>query len=105
MTDESSQPAPAAPSSTPRRRRARRVGVVSSDQRNQTIAVTVSFNVQQPKYGKYLRRKTVLHAHDAGNSAKVGDTVEIQECRPISKSKHWRLLRVLRSPAGGQETA
>lgn len=105
MTDEFSQRAPAAPSSTPRKRRARRVGVVSSEQRDQTIAVTVSYNVKQPKYGKYLRRKTVLHVHDAGNSAKIGDTVEIQECRPISKSKHWRLLRVVRSQSGGRVTA
>jgi len=79
------------------------VGVVSSDVRDKTIRVTVAYQVQHPKYGKYLARRTVLHAHDEKNEAHVGDTVEIVECRPISKTKHWRLVNILkRAPEGGR---
>ena len=70
-------------------------GVVQSDARDKTIKVVVSFLVKHPKYGKYIRRRTTLHAHDPQNEARVGDTVEVMECRPISKQKSWRLLRVL----------
>jgi small subunit ribosomal protein S17 len=56
--------------------------------------------VRHPKYGKLLRRKTVLHAHDEKNEAKVGDRVEIVECRPISKTKSWRLSRLISQDAG-----
>ena len=47
------------------------------------------------KYGKYLKRRTVLHAHDEKNEAKEGDTVEVAECRPLSKTKHHRLVRIV----------
>ena len=70
-------------------------GVVQSDVRNKTIKVVVGFLVKHPKYGKYLRRRTTLHAHDPQNEARVGDTVEVMECRPVSKQKSWRLVRVL----------
>ena len=70
-------------------------GVVQSDVRDKTIKVVVSFLVKHPKYGKYLRRRTTLHAHDPQNEARVGDTVEVMECRPMSKQKSWRLVRVL----------
>ena len=70
-------------------------GVVQSDVRDKTIKVVVSFLVKHPKYGKYVRRRTTLHAHDPQNEARVGDTVEVMECRPISKQKSWRLVRVL----------
>jgi small subunit ribosomal protein S17 len=70
-------------------------GVVQSDARDKTIRVVVSFLVKHPKYGKYIRRRTTLHAHDPQNEARVGDTVEVMECRPMSKQKSWRLLRVL----------
>jgi len=84
------------------RRRPTRIGVVTSDRRDKTIKVTVTFTVRHPKYGKYMRRRTVLHAHDEKNEAAVGDKVEIMECRPISKTKSWRLLRILeRAPRGG----
>ena len=49
----------------------------------------------RPKYGKYTRQRTTLHVHDENNAAKVGDRVEIAECRPISKTKSWVLLRVV----------
>jgi len=90
--------------SPPRKRthRPTRIGVVTSDKRDKTIAVTVSYSVKHPKYGKYLRRRTVLHAHDEQNDAAIGDKVEIAQCRPLSKSKSWRLVRILdRAPSGG----
>ena len=73
----------------------RKVGVVESDKRDKTRKVAISFSVKHPKYGKYMRKRTVLHVHDEGNVSKVGDRVEIAECRPISKTKSWTLLRVL----------
>ena len=71
------------------------VGVVASDKAGKTIKVVVNYQMKHPKYGKYLKRRTVLHAHDETNEAKEGDTVEIAECRPLSKTKHHRLVRVV----------
>ena len=71
------------------------LGVVASDKGNKTIKVVVNYQTKHPKYGKYLKRRTVLHAHDEKNEAREGDTVEIAECRPISKTKHHCLLRVV----------
>jgi len=79
----------------PRRPRRTRVGVVTSDKRDKTVRVELNYTMKHPKYGKYIRRRTVVHAHDEHNAARVGDTVEIMECRPISKTKSWRLVRVL----------
>jgi small subunit ribosomal protein S17 len=70
-------------------------GVVASDKAHKTIKVVVDYQTRHPKYGKYLKRSTVLHAHDEKNEAKEGDTVEIAECRPLSRHKHHRLLRVV----------
>ncbi len=84
-------------------RRTRRVhlGIVESDARDKTIRVRINRLIRHPKYGKLLKRKTVLHAHDEKNEAKVGDRVEIVECRPISKTKSWRLSRFI-SQGGGK---
>jgi small subunit ribosomal protein S17 len=79
----------------------RKVGVVETDARDKTRKVAIRYSVKHPKYGKYIRRKTVLHVHDEDNVSKVGDTVEIAECRPISKTKSWVLLRVLQESAAG----
>ena len=70
-------------------------GVVASDKGNKTIKVIVEYQMRHPKYGKYLKRRTVLHAHDEKNDAREGDTVELAECRPLSKTKHHRLLRIV----------
>ena len=70
-------------------------GVVASDKGNKTIKVVVEYQAMHSKYGKYLKRRTTLHAHDEKNAAKEGDTVEIAECRPLSKTKHHRLLRIV----------
>src|SRR3954447_5278828 len=70
-------------------------GIVASDKGAKTIKVLVEYQTKHPKYGKYLKRRTVLHAHDEKNEAREGDTVEIAECRPLSKTKHHRLLRIV----------
>src|SRR5215211_7806006 len=75
-------------------------GVVASDKGAKTIKVVVNYQTKHAKYGKYLKRRTVLHAHDEKNEAREGDTVEIAECRPMSKTKHHRLMRIVeKAPA------
>lgn len=80
---------------TERTSRATREGVVIADNRDKTIKVQVEYLVKHPKYGKIVRKRTSFQVHDEKNEAKTGDRVEIGECRPISKTKHWRLMRVL----------
>jgi len=72
-----------------------RVGTVVGDKASKTRRVTVSYQVRHPKYGKYLKRDTTYHVHDEKNESKAGDRVEIAPCRPISKTKSWRLVRVV----------
>lgn len=74
-----------------------KVGIVTSDKRDKTRTVQVDFQQMHSKYGKYLRRQTSYHVHDAENASKLGDRVEIVNCRPISKTKSWRLVRVVES--------
>ena len=71
------------------------VGVVTSDKMNKTRRVEIPRLVKHARYGKYIRRRTICHVHDEQNESHLGDTVEIMESRPLSKSKHWRLLRVV----------
>ena len=78
-----------------RARRRVRTGVVQSDKADKTISVRIDRLVRHPKYGKLLKRRTVLHAHDEQNEARIGDRVEVVECRPISKTKSWRLTKRL----------
>ena len=78
----------------------RRVGVVESDVRDKSRKVVVAFKTKHPKYGKYVRKRTVLQVHDEANVSKLGDTVEVEECRPISKTKCWKLVRVVREGVG-----
>ena len=72
-----------------------RIGVVESDKRDKTRKVVVPFTFKHPKYGKYLNKKTVLHVHDESNDSKLGDMVEIAPCRPLSKTKSWKVVRVV----------
>lgn len=74
-----------------------KVGVVVSDKRSKTRTVAVDYQLMHPKYGKYLRRQAKFHVHDPENLSKAGDRVEIAPCRPISKTKAWRLVRVIHS--------
>jgi len=77
-----------------------RIGVVTTDARDKTRKVVVEFQTRHPKYGKYIRKRTVLHVHDEGNESKVGDRVMVAQCRPISKTKSWRLVRVVEQATG-----
>ncbi|CAE6738646.1 MAG: 30S ribosomal protein S17 [Nitrospira sp.] len=70
-------------------------GNVVSNKMNKTVVVAVERSVIHPVYKKVLRRVTKLKAHDEGNLCKVGDRVELSETRPISKDKHWRVVRVM----------
>lgn len=79
-----------------------RTGVVVSDKGDKTIRVQFDYMVKHAKYDKYFRRSTKLAAHDEKNEAQVGDVVELMACRPISKTKAWRLVRVVRPAAGAQ---
>ena len=72
-----------------------KVGVVTRDKTAKTRRVEISRLIKHPKYGKYLRRRGVCYAHDENNESKIGDTVEIVECRPMSRTKRWNLVRVL----------
>lgn len=80
---------------TTRGRRKVRQGVVTSDKMQKTIVVEVLQLVRHPLYGKIMRRSLKLKAHDETEQAGVGDTVEIMECRPISRDKCWRLVRIV----------
>jgi small subunit ribosomal protein S17 len=77
-----------------------RYGTVLTDVRDKTIKVEVSYKTKAPKYGKYVNRRSTFHVHDANNEAKIGDLVEIAPCRPISKTKNWRLVRVVEAAPG-----
>ena len=70
-------------------------GIVSSDKMDKTITVRVERKYRHRKYGKYVRSHEHYHAHDENNEARVGDTVEVFYTRPLSKTKHWRLARIL----------
>ncbi len=72
------------------------IGVVSSDKMNSTIVVRVEKLRKHPRYGKYVKSITVYKTHDQENKAKVGDKVEIKETRPLSKTKRWRLVKILK---------
>jgi small subunit ribosomal protein S17 len=70
-------------------------GRVVSDKMDKSITVLIERKVPHPIYGKYVKRSTKLHAHDENNECKQGDLVSIEECRPISKTKSWRLSKIL----------
>jgi small subunit ribosomal protein S17 len=78
---------------------AARVGIVESDSRTQTRKVVLPNPQMHPKYGKLIRKRTVLHVHDEKNVSRTGDLVEIAPCTPVSKTKRWALVRVVRQGA------
>jgi small subunit ribosomal protein S17 len=71
------------------------IGVVTSDKMQKTRRVEVSRLVKYPKYGKYVKRRTVCYVHDEENTSAVGDTVEIIESRPMSRLKRWKLVNIV----------
>jgi small subunit ribosomal protein S17 len=78
----------------------RMIGVVTSAKCSKTRRVEVDRLYRHPKYGKIVRSRTICHVHDEENSAREGDTVEIVESRPLSRTKRWQLLRIVKSGAG-----
>lgn len=76
------------------------VGRVVSDKMEKSISVLVETREQHPIYKKYVRRSTKFHAHDAANECHIGDLVRIEECRPLSKTKTWRLVEVIERVSG-----
>ena len=88
---------------TERGKRRVEMGVVTSDKMQKTRRVEIPRLVMHARYGKYIRRRTICHVHDEQNESHAGDTVEIMESRPLSKMKHWRLIRVIKqAPAAVQ---
>lgn len=75
-------------------------GRVVSDKMEKTITVVVERLVRHPLYGKYVKRSSKYHVHDENNECQIGDVVAIEQCRPISKKKSWRLVRVVERGAG-----
>jgi small subunit ribosomal protein S17 len=72
-----------------------KIGVVESDKRAQTRTVVVNYQSKHPKYGKYIAQRTVLQIHDEKNEARNGDIVEVAPCKPVSKTKTWRLVKIV----------
>lgn len=71
------------------------IGRVTSDKMDKSITVMIERKVKHPLYGKFIKRSTKLHVHDEENTCNEGDTVAIEQCRPISKTKSWRLHKIL----------
>lgn len=75
-------------------------GRVLSNKMDKTVTVLVERQVKHALYGKYIRRSTKLHAHDADNACNEGDVVRVVECAPMSKTKNWRVVAVVTKAAG-----
>jgi len=80
-------------------------GVVIGRSGSKSIKVAIDFKVKHPKYGKYIKRRTKLNVHDEHNQAGLDDVVEIAECRPISKTKNWRLVKIAEKAGEKQKVA
>lgn len=75
--------------------RKERVGVVTSNLMEKSIVITVERKVKHEKYGKFIKKSTKFVAHDEKNDCNIGDTVRVRECRPLSKTKNWRLIEII----------
>ena len=75
--------------------RKERAGVVFSNKGDKTITVAVKWKEKHPIYGKFVQKTKKYHAHDEKNEANMGDTVQIMETRPLSKTKRWRLVQIV----------
>jgi len=86
---------------TPKKKHQRRlVGVVDRARADKTRRVFIEFLAKHPKYGKYIRRRTLLVVHHEKNESQLGDRVEILPCRPMSKTKRWKLARIVEKAVG-----
>lgn len=70
-------------------------GSVVSDKMDKSAVVMIERRVKHPVYGKFMKKSTKFHIHDENNECSIGDTVQITECRPISKTKSWKLVKVV----------
>ena len=70
-------------------------GVVTSDKMDQTVTVLIERKIKHPLYKKYIKKSTKIHAHDPENKCQQGDLVKIAECRPISKTKSWKVVEIV----------
>jgi len=94
QSESEQQPGTEAPAESPGAARTV-IGQVVSDKMDKTVTVRVERYVKHPLYKKYVRRSTKLHAHDEENQCRTGDVVSIEQCRPLSKNKSWRLHQIL----------
>lgn len=74
------------------------IGRVVSNKMDKTATVLIERRIKHPLYGKYIRRSTKLHVHDENNECQEGDVVAISQCRPLSKTKSWRLEQIVERP-------
>ena len=72
-----------------------RVGLVSSDKMDKTVVVSIEDNVKHAVYGKIIKRTLKVHAHDENNECGIGDKVQVMETRPLSKTKRWRVVKII----------
>ncbi len=72
-------------------------GLVTSNKMDQTVTVLIERTIKHPLYKKYIKKSTKIHAHDADNQCQEGDVVKIAECRPISKTKSWKVVEIVKS--------
>ncbi|MEI7643186.1 MAG: 30S ribosomal protein S17 [Chloroflexales bacterium] len=80
----------------PTARKIMKVGRVVSDKMDKTVVVAVDYLKPHPLYRKIIRKTNKFHAHDEDNSCKVGDTVRIEESRPLSRTKRWRVIEIVK---------
>ncbi len=73
-------------------------GRVVSDKMDKTVTVMIERRVKHPLYGKFVRRSTKVHAHDENNECRIGDVVVVEQCRPLSKTKSWRFVKLVERP-------
>ncbi len=74
-------------------------GAVSSNLMDKTVTVKIERKIKHPVYGKYIKRTTSIHVHDENNECSKGDVIMIEQCRPISKTKSWRLVKIIEKAA------
>ena len=72
-----------------------RIGIVTSDKMDKTVVVTIQDRVKHPLYSKIVARSVKYKAHDENNECGIGDKVQIMECRPLSKDKNWRVVKII----------
>ena len=77
-----------------------KIGFVEADKADKTRKVVVAYMAKHPKYGKFVKRRTILQVHDENNESELGDRVEVRECKPKSKTKSWELVRIVEKRPG-----